>query len=195
MTGRDTESGGEPTEPVVVAAVDLGATSGRVMLGRVAGTSAGAAGSAGILELEEIARFPNEPVRREDGLHWDIAALREAVLDGLADACASASRAGERIASIGIDSWAVDYGVLRGGDLLVEPFHYRDGRNDHGVERVHATVPFEELYARNGCSSFRSTRSTSSRPTMRSPAPMRRPAPVRRPTKASCSSPICSRTG
>ena len=150
MTGRDTESGGVPTEPVVVAAVDLGATSGRVMLGRVAGASAGTAGSAGILELEEIARFPNEPVQREDGLHWDIAALREAVLDGLADACASASRAGERIASIGIDSWAVDYGVLRGGDLLIEPFHYRDGRNDHGVERVHAAVPFEELYGRNG---------------------------------------------
>jgi rhamnulokinase len=133
--------------PIVVAAVDLGATSGRVMLGRVA---AGSDGSAGTLELEEIARFPNEPVQREDGLHWDIAALREAVLNGLAEANAAAERAGERVASIGIDSWAVDYGILRGGELVGEPFHYRDARNDSGVRLVHAVVPFDELYARNG---------------------------------------------
>jgi rhamnulokinase len=138
---------GEAAQPIVVAAVDLGATSGRVMLGRV---SAGSADSPGTLALEEIARFPNEPVQREDGLHWDIAALREAVLDGLADAHAAAAQAGERIASIGIDSWAVDYGILRGGGLIGEPFHYRDARNDRGVELVHAVVPFEELYERNG---------------------------------------------
>jgi rhamnulokinase len=128
----------------LVVAVDLGATSGRVILARVAGDG------SPVLELEEVARFPNEPVQREDGLHWDIAALREAVLNGLTDARAAAERAGESIASIGIDSWAVDYGVLRDGELVAEPFHYRDDRNARGVERVHAIAPFEELYARNG---------------------------------------------
>jgi rhamnulokinase len=128
----------------LVVAVDLGATSGRVILARVSGDA------SPVLELEEVARFPNEPVQREDGLHWDILALREAVLNGLTDARTAAERAGERIASIGIDSWAVDYGVLRGGELMAEPFHYRDSRTARGVERVHALVPFEELYARNG---------------------------------------------
>ena len=132
------------TDGTLVVAVDLGATSGRVILARVSG------GGSPVLELDEVARFPNEPVQREDGLHWDIAALREAVLSGLTAARAAAERAGERIASIGIDSWAVDYGVLRGGELVAEPFHYRDSRTARGVERVHAIVPFEELYARNG---------------------------------------------
>ncbi|GAB3614972.1 rhamnulokinase [Humibacter ginsengisoli] len=132
------------TAGTLVVAIDLGATSGRVILARVSGDG------PGVLELEEVARFPNEPVQREDGLHWDIAALREAVLNGLTDARAAAERTGERIASIGIDSWAVDYGVLREGQLMAAPFHYRDSRTARGVERVHALVPFEELYARNG---------------------------------------------
>ena len=54
------------------------------------------------------------------------------------------------MASIGVDSWAVDYGLLRGGRLLGEPFHYRDARNEAAVDAVHARVPFEELYRRNG---------------------------------------------
>ncbi|GAB3794347.1 rhamnulokinase family protein [Humibacter antri] len=128
----------------LVVAVDLGATSGRVILARVSGDG------PPVLDLEEIARFPNEPVQREDGLHWNIAALHEAVLEGLADARVTASRSGGHIASIGIDSWAVDYAVLRDGELVAQPFHYRDGRNARGVERVHSLVPFEDLYARNG---------------------------------------------
>ncbi|QDZ16902.1 rhamnulokinase [Humibacter ginsenosidimutans] len=103
-----------------------------------------------VLELDEIARFANEPVRRADGLHWNVAALREAVLDGLADAAASAARRGERIASIGIDAWAVDYGLLRHGELVAGPRHYRDARHEAGVDAVHRLVPFPELYARNG---------------------------------------------
>jgi rhamnulokinase len=135
--------------PLVVAAVDLGATSGRVMLGRVYDGDS-SAGDGSVLELEEVARFPNEPVQRADGLHWDIAALREAVLDGLTDAAASARIHGERIASVGIDSWAVDYGVLRDGELLTGPFHYRDPRHEAGVDAVHRLMPFDELYERNG---------------------------------------------
>ncbi|MCT1364803.1 rhamnulokinase family protein [Microbacterium sp. p3-SID131] len=120
-----------------VAAVDLGATSGRVMIGRV---------GPGVLELEPVSRFPNGPVTRADGLHWDFDALVAHVLDGLAEAV----RREPHIESIGIDSWAVDYGLLRAGELLAEPFHYRDDRTAGGVDEVHALVPFEELHARNG---------------------------------------------
>lgn len=120
-----------------VAAVDLGATSGRVMIGRV--------GDGG-LELELVSRFPNGPVEREDGLHWDFGALYEHVVDGLAQAV----RREPAIESIGIDSWAVDYGLLRDDELLAEPFHYRDDRTARGVEEVHERMPFVELYGRNG---------------------------------------------
>ncbi|WEK62055.1 MAG: rhamnulokinase [Candidatus Microbacterium colombiense] len=120
-----------------VAAVDLGATSGRVMIGRV---------GDGMLELELVSRFPNGPVEREDGLHWDFGALYGRVLDGLAEAV----RREPGIESIGIDSWAVDYGLLRDDELLAAPFHYRDERTARGVTEVHTIVPFAELYARNG---------------------------------------------
>lgn len=120
-----------------VAAVDLGATSGRVMIGRV---------GAGTVDLELVCRFPNGPVEREDGLHWDFAALYENIVAGLAEAV----RREPAIESIGIDSWAVDYGLLHRGELLHEPFHYRDRRTGRGVDEVHAIAPFEELYQRNG---------------------------------------------
>ena len=122
----------------VVAAVDLGATSGRVMLGHV---------EDGMLRLEQVARFPNGPVPGPDGgLHWDFTALYRHILDGLAEAF----RREPGIASIGIDSWAVDYGLVHGGELLGEPFHYRDERTVRGVELVHREAPFDELYRRNG---------------------------------------------
>ncbi|WP_314451039.1 rhamnulokinase family protein [uncultured Microbacterium sp.] len=128
----------EPGAVRVVAAVDLGATSGRVMIGRV---------GDGVLELEQVARFPNGPVEREDGWHWDIDQLWVQVRAGLAEAL----RREPSIESVGIDAWAVDYGLLgEDGDLLAEPFHYRDERTARGVDAVHAVVPFEELYHRNG---------------------------------------------
>ncbi|WP_395244681.1 rhamnulokinase family protein [Agromyces sp. MMS24-K17] len=122
-----------------VAAVDLGATSGRVIVGHVDGRT-------GTLALDHVARFPNGPVRLASGLHWDFTGLYRDVARGLADAF----RREPGTASIGIDSWAVDYGLLRGGRLLGEPFHYRDERNEHAVAGVHDVVPFEELYRRNG---------------------------------------------
>ena len=122
----------------VVAAVDLGATSGRVMLGYV---------DEGAVRLEEVARFPNGPVAAADGsLRWDFTALYDHIVAGLAEAV----RREPGIASVGIDSWAVDYGLLRGDELLDAPFHYRDERTAAGVEAVHAVVPFDELYRRNG---------------------------------------------
>ncbi|WP_062378422.1 rhamnulokinase [Demequina pelophila] len=120
-----------------VAAVDLGATSGRVMIGRIGPNT---------LELEQTGRFPNGPVRTPDGLHWNLQQLYAHVLDGLG----AAARAGHAVASIGIDSWAVDYALLRGDRVLGEAFHYRDERTAHGVELVHADEPFSLLYARNG---------------------------------------------
>lgn len=122
-----------------VAAVDLGATSGRVILGRVDQR-------AGTLELHHVARFPNGPVRLASGLHWDLTGLYRDLTGGLADAF----RRDPAVASIGVDSWAVDYALLRGGRVLGEPFHYRDERTAAAVDAVHATVPFDELYRRNG---------------------------------------------
>lgn len=101
----------------------------------------------GAVRLEQVARFPNGPVTAADGsLRWDFAALYDHILAGLAEAV----RREPGIASIGIDSWAVDYGLLRGDELLDAPFHYRDERTAAGVEAVHAVVPFDELYRRNG---------------------------------------------
>jgi len=120
-----------------VAAVDLGATSGRVILGRFAG---------GSLAMETTGRFPNTPVRTPGGLHWDVTALYRGALDGLA--AAFAAEPGVR--SIGIDSWAVDYALMRGERMLGLPFHYRDERTARGVAAVHERAPFDELYGRNG---------------------------------------------
>lgn len=127
------------------AAVDLGASSGRVMLGRVGADS---------LELHEAVRFPNHVVDLPDGLHWDIVGIYQQVLSGLSEAVRQTHDAGG-IASVGIDSWAVDYGLLTGRDpqrmsLLGTPFHYRDPRTAAGVDRVHSLLPFAELYGRNG---------------------------------------------
>lgn len=120
-----------------VAAVDLGATSGRVMLGHVGRDR---------LELTPVARFPNNPVRTPDGLHWNALGLYRSVTEGLA----AALRAEPGLESIGVDSWAIDYGLIRGGRLLGAPYHYRDDRTTGVHDRVHARIPLEELYERNG---------------------------------------------
>lgn len=124
-----------------VAAVDLGATSGRVMLADVGPDH---------LDMRPVARFPNDPVRlwngTRDALHWNIAGLYAQVCAGLS---AAARDAGELV-GVGVDSWAVDYGLLRDGRLLGLPHHYRDDRTARGVELVHDVLGAEELYARNG---------------------------------------------
>jgi rhamnulokinase len=120
------------TDPVV-AAVDLGASAGRVIAGRV---------SASGIDLHEISRFPNEPVSAGGTLYWDILRLHGSVVSGLRSAESSFW-----LASVGIDSWGVDYGLLDAtGALLGNPVHYRDSR----TKRVAAPVPHTDLYAVTG---------------------------------------------
>jgi rhamnulokinase len=128
---------------VSVAAVDLGASSGRVMLGEV---------GPGRLHLEPVARFANTPVRTPDGLHWDVLGLYAEALAGLRQAARLAVRSGGvPLASVAIDSWAVDYGLVREGRLLGTPYHYRDERRcADGPARAHARVSLDDLQARNG---------------------------------------------
>jgi rhamnulokinase len=123
--------------PGWVAAVDLGATSGRVMLGHAGPDQLG---------VEVVHRFPNQPVRTVDGLHWNILELYRNVLEGLRLAVA----ARPSLLSIGIDSWAVDYALLRGDRMISSPFHYRDERTARGVRAVHDVVGPADLYAAGG---------------------------------------------
>ncbi len=126
------------SEPLDLAAIDLGATSGRVVHGRV---------SHDRLDITDVARFPNGA--REDAagaLRWNVSGLFEAALSGLEETV----RRAPRLAGIGVDSWAVDYGLLRDGKLLEEPYSYRDPRTARGVELVHTKRDHQALYRTNG---------------------------------------------
>ena len=116
------------------AAVDIGASGGRVMRGGVDGER---------VELEPVHRFANGIVELEGRQRWDLTRLHREVSAGL-----------EQIPdaeSIGIDTWGVDYGLLdAGGKLLAEPVAYRDPRTDAVIADVHALVPPAELYELNG---------------------------------------------
>lgn len=120
-----------------VAAIDLGATSGRVMLGHVGHNE---------LSLRPVARFANQPVRTIDGLHWNILELYRNVLAGLG----AAVREEPSLTNVAVDSWAVDYALMRDGRMLGTPYHYRDERNQAAVDAVHSRVSPAELYAANG---------------------------------------------
>ena len=116
------------------AAVDLGASSGRVMVGRV---------EPGSLSLTPAHRFANQPLRASGTLHWNIMSLFQGVLDGL--------RAAGPVRSIGIDSWAVDYGLIDAtGALLGNPVHYRDSRTDGIPAEVASKIGEHRLYAVTG---------------------------------------------
>lgn len=120
-----------------VAAVDLGATSGRVMLSRVGPRE---------LDVREVRRFPNIPVRLPDGLHWNILELYRHVLAGLQEGVHQQSG----LLSVAVDSWAVDYALLQGRRMVGHPYHYREARTETAVAKVHERVAPAELYATNG---------------------------------------------
>jgi rhamnulokinase len=122
----------------VFGAIDIGASSGRVVAGRMTGTG---------LTLDVVHRFPNQAVEADGHLRWNLSGLYEEVLTGLA---ALGRRYGE-VVSVGIDTWAVDYGLLDAdGRLLAEPVAYRDARTDPVIEQVHQRVSPERLYAITG---------------------------------------------
>lgn len=126
----------------VFAAVDIGASSGRVMLGRVSPEG---------VALETVHRFPNGVVERDGGLRWDFDGLFAEVIEGLRAAATVAAVQGETIASIGIDTWAVDYGLVdAAGKLVAQPFSYRDDRSRAAVQTVHATLDPARLYQTTG---------------------------------------------
>jgi rhamnulokinase len=143
-------------------AVDLGATSGRVMLGVVHGCGPArparpvgggpAAGWPAEVELVECGRFANGP--RADGhgaLRWDVQALWRGIVDGLRSAADAARERGVEICGIGVDSWAVDVALLDAdGALVADPFCYRDPRTDGVADEVYRRIPFADHYAVNG---------------------------------------------
>jgi rhamnulokinase len=120
-------------------AFDLGAESGRAMLGSV---------SAERLELEELHRFPNTPVRVFQSLYWDTLRLWHEIQEGLRLAARERQLS---VRGIGVDTWGVDFALLGAdGALIDNPRHYRDPRNQGMVEKLFETVPRDEVFAQTG---------------------------------------------
>jgi rhamnulokinase len=120
-------------------AFDLGAESGRAMLGQFDGER---------LQLSQVHRFPNGPVRLPDGLHWDVLRLWTEIRQGLA---LVAQEHGANMASIGLDTWGVDFGLLdRTGALVSNPYHYRDSRTDGMLEEAFGRVGRAEIFEQTG---------------------------------------------
>ena len=116
-------------------AFDLGAESGRAVLGHL---------RSGILTTEEVHRFPNEPVEYGGALHWDVARLWLEVRRSLGNLKTELS-------GIGVDGWGVDYALLgERGELLQNPYHYRDRRTAGAMEEVFRKVPKEGIYRATG---------------------------------------------
>ncbi|MEU0269466.1 rhamnulokinase family protein [Nocardioides sp. NPDC006303] len=120
-----------------VAAVDLGATSGRVMSGRIGG---------GRVEIDQLHRFPNGAVRVRGSLFWDVLDIHREVLTGIREVARTGPLHG-----IGIDSWAIDHGLLdHDGQLLGQVFSHRDARVEGIAEKVVAQIGAATLYGTTG---------------------------------------------
>lgn len=122
--------------PKPYLAFDFGAESGRAVLARL---------DSGILTIEELHRFPNEPVEYGGSLHWDVARLWLEVRKALNELEKA------ELAGIGVDAWGVDYALLgEQGELLQNPYHYRDRRTQGVMEEVFRKVAKEEIYQSTG---------------------------------------------
>ncbi len=120
-------------------ALDFGAESGRALLGELDG---------GGLQLHEIHRWPNEPVKVMGHVHWDILRLFHEIKRGLHKAL---GQTGGKLDGIGVDTWGVDFGLLcEDGELLGNPFQYRDSRTNGVPEKLFAKVPWEEVFRQTG---------------------------------------------
>ncbi|WP_458117223.1 rhamnulokinase [Arthrobacter sp. D2-10] len=143
MTTETSANTAPPETGAVFAAIDIGASSGRVMLGRVS-ADVGAS-------LQTVHRFPNGVVEMDGGLRWNFDALFKEVLTGLAAAAEAAAVRNERVTSIGIDTWAVDYGLVNAaGELIAQPFSYRDERSQATTAQVHSKFGERCLYGTTG---------------------------------------------
>ncbi|MDR3234754.1 MAG: rhamnulokinase [Planctomycetaceae bacterium] len=120
-------------------AVDLGASSGRLIAGRFDGEH---------LELEELYRFENAPVDMNGTLYWDLPGLWQHIQNGLLIA---GTKYSGNIAGIGVDTWGVDFAFLdRDGRILSNPVCYRDSRTDGVMEQAFQTVPRNEIFQHTG---------------------------------------------
>ncbi len=132
----------DPNKHVSVLAFDLGASSGRALIGRLLEDEQGCR-----LEVSEVHRFPNHAIQVGDRLHWDILRLLHEVKCGIQLAC----QAGHAPRTFGIDTWGVDFGLLDAdGELLGNPYHYRDAQTDGMIEAVGKLVERELLYRESG---------------------------------------------
>ncbi len=122
-----------------ILAFDYGATSGRAILGNFDGKT---------LTLEETHRFPSDPVMMGDTYTWDFLRLYHELKTGILK---TFNMGHKDIASIGIDTWGVDFGLLsKSGKLLGNPVHYRDARTDGMIEEACKTVSAEDIYGTTG---------------------------------------------
>lgn len=122
----------------VFLGIDLGAESGRVVAGLFDGRR---------VSLEELHRFPNGPVGLAGSLRWDVLRLWAEIQSGLS----AASRFGTAIASVGVDAWGVDYVLLsKSGEIIGQPFHYRDPRTAGVMDRATRAVPGAYIFAATG---------------------------------------------
>ncbi len=120
-------------------AVDLGAESGRTIIGKL---------DNGHLSLTETHRFSNNSVRLNDGLHWDVLRLWSDIKEGVGK---SSSKIDQPLDSIGLDTWAIDFALLdRTGALLSNPFHYRDARTNGMMDQAFNIMPRAEIFANTG---------------------------------------------
>ncbi len=120
-------------------AFDLGAESGRAILGTL---------ENGRLELEELHRFLNEPVRLPDGLYWDTFRLFHDIREGLRIAGRERKL---KLDGVAVDTWGVDFGLLdSNGELCLNPRHYRDPRNQAAYEEALGRAGREKIFAETG---------------------------------------------
>jgi rhamnulokinase len=123
---------------VSVLAFDLGASSGRAVVGEL---------KNGHLTVTEIHRFPNQPVQVGNHMHWDILRLFYEIKQGIL----KAHQADYKIESIAIDSWAVDFGLIdKNGELLANPYHYRDRHTTDVVDEVYHILGKEKIFEKTG---------------------------------------------
>ena len=118
-------------------AIDIGASSGRHIIGWE---------ENGKIETEEMFLFPNGNVTKDGHLTWDIDSLFESIVQGIEASFAKYPK----IESVSIDTWGVDYVLMKGDEEVYPCYAYRDSRTENSIPRVHGILPFAELYGRTG---------------------------------------------